>query len=77
MDHDQAMQAVHAGELVEVVALPAEAADGWRLCLIDADGARRDLTSHGGTVKIFHTLDHATEVARELGFGSIRVEETF
>lgn len=77
MDHDQAMQAVHDGKLVEAVVLPAEAADGWRLLLIDAEGAHRDYASHGGTVKVFHTLDHATEVARELGFGSVRVEETF
>jgi hypothetical protein len=27
--------------------------------------------------KVFHTLDRATEVALELGFASIRVEERF
>jgi hypothetical protein len=77
MEHDQAMQAVHAGRLVEAVVMPAEEADGWHLWLAASDGAREAYTSHGGTATVFHTLDHATEVARELGFESIRVEETF
>lgn len=77
MEHDQAMQAVHEGRLVEAVVIPATEADGWHLILGARDGARVDYTSHTGVARVFHTLDHATEVARELGFESIRVEETF
>jgi len=77
MEHDQAMQAVHEGRLVEAVLMPAPEAGGWHLWLADAEGARVEYSTHGGVAKVFHTLDHASEVARELGFESIRVEETF
>lgn len=77
MEHDQVMQARHAGELVEAVVAPAEPSNGWVLLLVNHDGDQLPYTTHGGIRKVFHTLDHATEVARELGFESIRVEESF
>lgn len=77
MDHDQAMKALSAGDLVEAVIKPAEDANGWVLVLVAANGAQVTYTGHTGTEKVFHTLDHATDVARELGFQSIRVEEAF
>ncbi len=77
MEHDQVMQARHAGELVEAVVTPAEPSNGWVLLLVTPGGEQVPYTTHGGTRKVFHTLDHATEVARELGFESIRVEESF
>lgn len=77
MEHDEAIQAVHDGELVEAVVTPAQAADGWLLLLVRPDGGQVEYATHSGVAKVFHTLDHATEVARELGFESIRVEERF
>lgn len=77
MDHDQVMQARHAGELVEAIVTPADPSDGWVLLLVTPNAERVPYSTHGGTRKVFHTLDHATEVARELGFESIRVEEAF
>lgn len=77
MEHDVVMQAVHAGDLQEAIVTPAEASDGWLLLLVTGSGEQIPYTGSIGTPKVFHTLDHATEVARELGFESIRVEERF
>lgn len=77
MEHDDVMQARHAGKLVEAVLTPAPSSNGWVLLLAAADGAQVPYTIHGGDPKVFHSLDHATEIARELGFESIRVEEPF
>lgn len=77
MDHDQAMHALHAGELTEAVIAPARDANGWTLIFLTRDGKRCPYTGLGGTAKSFHTLEHATEIAREIGFGDIRVEEEF
>lgn len=77
MDHDQAIEALSAGHLVEAVIKPAEDANGWVLLFATSDGMQVLYTGRTGTEKAFHTLDHATEIARELGFQSIRVEESF
>lgn len=77
MDHDQAMHALHAGELIEAVITPARDANGWTLILVAQNGQRLSYTGLGGAAKLFHTLEHATEIAREIGFGDIRVEEEF
>ncbi|MEW8306095.1 MAG: hypothetical protein G8D88_03215 [gamma proteobacterium symbiont of Ctena orbiculata] len=35
------------------------------------------LTDHSGREHVYHSLDHATEVVRDIGFDSVRVEEHF
>jgi hypothetical protein len=77
MDHDRAQLALHAGELTSAVIKPAEDANGWVLLLEAADGSQVVYTGHTGTEKVYHDLDHATAMARELGFAEARVEETF
>jgi len=77
VDHDQAIEALRAGDLVEAVIKPAEDANGWVLVFATSSGEQILYTGSTGTEKVFHTLDHATDVARELGFQSIRVEESF
>jgi hypothetical protein len=77
MEHDDVMEAVHAGRLVEAAVTPSERADGWVLLLLSATGELVPYTSGPGAPKVFHTLDRATDVAHELGFESIRVEERF
>lgn len=77
MDHDQAIQARSAGDLIEAVIKPAEDANGWVLMFTTAAGEQVVYAGHTGTEKVFHDLDHATDVAREIGFRSVRVEETF
>jgi hypothetical protein len=45
--------------------------------LLGGGGEPLPYTTGGGMPKVFHTLDRATEIARELGLESIRVEERF
>lgn len=77
MDRDEAMQGVRAGEFVEAVIAPADDANGWVVMLADTHGEQHLYTGHTGTEKVYHDLDQATEVAQELGFTSVRVEERF
>ncbi len=77
MDHDRAQAALHAGALTEAVVKPADDANGWILLLQGRDGELTLYTGHTGSEKVYHSLDRATEVARELGFGKVRVEEAF
>ena len=77
MEHDQAQQSRHAGELIEAVIRPAEDANGWIILLTHKSGEHSLYTGHGGNEKVYHSLDRATAVARELGFESIRIEEAF
>ncbi len=77
MDQDQALSALHAGDLVEAVVTPAEDANGWVLLFVNRSGAHILYSGHTGTEKVYHTLDHATEAARDIGFQTTRVEEQF
>lgn len=77
MDHDQALSALHAGDITEAIIKPAEDANGWVLVFLTRSGKQIDYTGHTGTEKVYRTLDQATELAREIGFHSIRVEEAF
>jgi hypothetical protein len=77
MDYEKAQLALHSGEVVEAVVTPAEDADGWTILLIGRQGKRILYTGASGTEKTYQTLDRATAVAREIGFETIRVEESF
>lgn len=77
MDHDQAQLALHAGELTEAVIKPAQDANGWIILLTHQGGEHSLYTGHSGSEKVYHSLDRATVVVRELGFDAIRVEEEF
>ena len=77
MEHAHVMEAVHAGQLLEAVVTPADQSDGWVLLLLSPSGEQVPYTTVTGVPKVFHTLDRATEVAHELGFATIRVEERF
>ena len=77
MDHDQAQLALHEGSLSAAVITPAADANGWRIRLVASAGEQIPYTGHSGTEKVYHDLDQATAVARELGFSEIRVEEAF
>jgi hypothetical protein len=77
MDLDTARARFEAGELEEAVIEPADEGNGWMLLLRQRDGKLVKLTDHSGVEKVYHSLDHATELAREIGFGQVRVEETF
>jgi hypothetical protein len=77
MDHDHALSALHAGDLLEAVIKPAEDANGWMLVFLTRSHEQVVYGGHTGTEKVYQTLDQATEVAREIGFHDIRVEEGF
>ena len=66
-----------AGRLNEAVAEPSEQSNGWRLLLHCENGKKLVLTDHSGRECAYHSLDHATEVGRDIGFDSVRVEEHF
>ena len=66
-----------ADRLSDVAAEPSTQGDGWRLLLHAKTGAMHVLTDHAGRERLFHSLDHATEVGRDIGFLCVRVEEHF
>jgi hypothetical protein len=77
MDHDEVLAATRLGTLSEAIIMPAEDANGWVLLFVDTEGVPHGYTGHTGTEKVYHDLDHATEIAHELGFATVRVEERF
>lgn len=77
MDLMHAKAEYEAGRLNEVAAEPSEQGDGWRLLLHTKSGEIHVLTDHAGRERLYHSLDHATEVGRDIGFDSVRVEERF
>lgn len=77
MDLMQAKAEYEAGRLSEGIVEPSEQGEGWRLLLHTDTGQTLVLTDHSGRERLYHNLDHATEVGREIGFDSVRVEEHF
>ena len=77
MDLQHAQAEKTAGNLHEAVVEPSPQGNGWMVVFVDDNGGRAVLTDHTGTEKIYHTLDHASEAAREAGFETVRVEEAF
>ncbi len=77
MDLMHAKAEFEAGRLREAAAEPTEQGDGWRLLLHTETGETLVLTDHSGRERMYHSLDHATEVGRDIGFDSVRIEEHF
>ncbi|MCU7843270.1 MAG: thymidylate kinase [Candidatus Thiodiazotropha sp. (ex Monitilora ramsayi)] len=77
MDLMHAKAEFEAGRLSEVVAETSEQGKGWRLLLHSDNGETLVLTDHSGRECVYHSLDHATEVGRDIGFDSVRIEEHF
>ena len=77
MDLMHAKAEFEAGRLSEAAAEPSQQGGGWRLLLHTTTGEIRVLTDHAGRERLYHSLDHATEVGRDIGFDSVRVEEHF
>lgn len=66
-----------AGRLAEAVAEPSKQGDGWRLLLHTKSGKTIVLTDSADRERLYHSLDHATEVGHDIGFDMVRVEEHF
>lgn len=77
MDFETACAEFEAGNLKDVVIEPADEGNGWMLLVHKLSGEVSKITDHGGTEKIYHSIDHATQVAKDIGFDEVRVEEQF
>ena len=77
MDLMHAKAEFEAGRLREAAAEPSVEGDGWRLLLHTKSDEVLVLTDQAERERLYHSLDHATEVARDIGFDSVRVEERF
>ena len=75
LDQDQAQIARHQGLLTGVEIKPAHHANGWLLEFPDTAGKHIPYTGHTGTEKVYHDLDQASALGRELGVEGIRIEE--
>lgn len=77
VDIDSAAAAYHNKTISEAIIEPSPSSNGWRILLHKSDGDIIALTGHGGTEKLYHSLDRATDVLQSAGIESIRVEEHF
>jgi hypothetical protein len=77
MQLDQARDAFKAGQLSEAVIEPADEGNGWMILVRRHQGELVKITDAHGSERIYHSLDHATEAAKGIGFDSVRVEEAF
>jgi hypothetical protein len=77
MEEPEILKARERGDLLEAVVTPAESANGWLLLFTDRGGEQVGYTRHHDRAPVFHDLDHATALAKELGFEQVRVEERF
>jgi hypothetical protein len=77
MDLETARTRFESGDLEEALIEPADEGNGWMIVLRPRLGEPAKLTDHRGTEKVYHSLEHATEVARDIGFDTVRVEERF
>jgi hypothetical protein len=77
MDLDEIRRHFEAGRLSEAVVEPSASANGWVLLFKVDHDQMVPLTDHAGQPKVYHSLEAATKVARELGFQMVHVEEKF
>jgi len=77
VDIDSAAEEYHKKNISEAIIEPSPNGNGWHVLFHKTDGDMVTLTDHGGHEKLYHTLDHATEVLQSAGIKTIRVEEHF
>ncbi|MEH6575454.1 MAG: hypothetical protein V7731_00085 [Amphritea sp.] len=56
---------------------PSEEANGWMVAVENRDGEQFALTDDHDHTRIYHSLDKATLVLKELGISPIKVVEAF
>jgi len=77
VDIDSAAEEYHKKTISEAIIEPSPDGNGWHILFHKTDGEIVTLTAHSGTEKLYHTLDHATDVLQSAGIKNIRVEEHF
>ncbi|WP_207062213.1 hypothetical protein [Motiliproteus sp. SC1-56] len=64
------------GALKEAIIEPGSRGNGWVILFRDVDDSLSPLTN-AGQARIFHNLDNATRLAKDLGFRRVSVLEHF
>ena len=77
MDIETACAEYEKGRLKEAIIEPADEGNGWMVLIRMDNGGLEKITDHRGAEKVYHTIDHATEIAKQIGFRTVRVEERF
>lgn len=77
MDLMHAKAEFEAGHLIDAAAEPSQTGNGWHLLFHTLAGKTEILTDDSGHERLYHSLNKVTEVGRDIGFQSIRVEEHF
>jgi hypothetical protein len=77
VDIDKAQAEHAAGKLHEVVIEPADEGNGWMVVVHYHGGEVVTLTDHSGVERVYHSIEHATEAAKAIGFQTVRVMEAF
>ncbi|MCU7835434.1 MAG: hypothetical protein KZQ83_09275 [gamma proteobacterium symbiont of Taylorina sp.] len=77
MEIDNAASEYHNKIISEAIIEASPNGNGWRILFHKTGGDTIALTDHGGTEKLYHTLDHATDILKSAGIKTIRVEEHF
>jgi hypothetical protein len=77
VDIDSAAEEYHKKTISEAIIEPSPSGNGWRILFHKTDGDIVTLTGYGGAEKLYHTLDHATDMVQSAGIKTIRIEEHF
>lgn len=77
MDIDSAAVRFHNKAITEAIIEASPNGNGWRILFHKVDGDMIALTDNSGMEKLYHTLDHATELLQSAGIKTIRIEEHF
>ena len=77
MDIDSAAEEYHKKSISEAIIEPSPNGNGWHILFHKTNGDIVALTDHTDTEKLYHTLDHTTDMLQSAGIKTIRVEEHF
>ncbi|WP_435101900.1 hypothetical protein [Arhodomonas sp. AD133] len=77
MEFDAAQDAFRAGELTEAVVSSDDERNGWVIMVRRRGAGLEPITDTRGEPRVYHQLDHASELARRIGFRQVRIEEPF
>ncbi len=65
------------GAIREGLLKPSQEANGWMIAVENTQGEQLPITDDHGHTRIYHSLDTATQVLKQLGIAPITVVESF
>ncbi|MDE1460928.1 hypothetical protein [Spartinivicinus poritis] len=77
MEYAKLQTMVNCHQVREGLLKTSETGNGWAVVVEDLSGHQFPLTDQHGHEKLYHSLDNATGVLRELGVTQINVVESF